>query len=120
VALVGIGFIACCLFELRRAIGSKFQILRPEGNQEIEDDVGTFIGRVGLTARALVFAIIGFFLIRAAIDFDPMKVHGISGALDVLVQQRYGPWLLALIAAGLVFYGGYMFFLAWRRRIDSL
>jgi len=62
--------------------------------------------------------LIGFFLSRAGIYFDPKRVRGISGVLGTLVQEPYGPWLLTIVAVGLISYGIYMLFLSWRRRID--
>lgn len=62
-------------------------------------------GRVGLAARAVVFGLIGVFLIRAALQSNPSQARGLEGALDALAAQPYGPWLLALVAAGLVAYG---------------
>lgn len=62
-------------------------------------------GRLGLSARAVVFALIGIFLLRAAIQSDASEALGLEGALDTLARQPYGPWLLALVAIGLVCYG---------------
>lgn len=64
----------------------------------------TFIafGRVGLTSRAIVFALVGWFLVRTAVDYDPSNANGIDGALRTLAGQEYGSWLLGVVAAGLV------------------
>lgn len=80
----------------------------------------TRIGQVGITSRAIVLALIGTFLIQAAIEYDPHKVRGIHGALIALMQGPAGGWLLTVVAVGLMAYGIYMLFLAWRRRIDPL
>ncbi len=121
VAFVGVGFIGFCFYEFRRAYSSGFQILKAEGRtDETGDLLATRIAQVGIAARAMVFGIIGVFLIQAAVDYDPNKVRGISGTLTVLRQQPYGRWLLATVAVGLLAYGGYMLFLSWRRRIDPV
>jgi len=120
VGIVGAGFIGFCLYELRRAFGEKFSILKTSRTNATEDQVATRIGQVGITARALVFAIIGFFLIRSAITFDPRNARGISGALIALLRQTHGPWLLATLAVGLMSYGLYTLFLSWKRRIDPI
>lgn len=65
------------------------------------------IGRFGLAARGVVFAIIAWFLVQAALDYDPQEVKGLGGALDKLAAQPYGPWLMAVVAAGLVSFGIY-------------
>jgi hypothetical protein len=54
---------------------------------ERERNVFMQIGRVGLTARALVLGLIGYFLIRTAIDFKPSAGIGIDGALAQVHQQ---------------------------------
>ena len=54
-------------------------------------------GTVGYSARALVFAVIGVFLIRAAWEHDPSETIGLDGALLRLAQAPLGPSLLALV-----------------------
>jgi hypothetical protein len=67
----------------------------------------TWIGRAGLVARGVVFAMLGFFLIQAALNTDPNRAKGLDGALQTLVQQPFGPWLLGLVALGLIAFGLY-------------
>lgn len=62
-------------------------------------------GRLGLSARAVVFAIIGWFLIRAAIEYDPAEARGFETALLTVQQQGYGRYLLGAVAIGLFAYG---------------
>lgn len=62
-------------------------------------------GRLGLAARAVVFTLIGVFLIEAAVQSNPSQARGLDGALETLAAQPYGPWLLGLVAVGLVGYG---------------
>jgi hypothetical protein len=67
------------------------------------------IGQWGIAARGVVFSIVGFFLIQAAMQADPSETKGLGGALDTLIQQPYGPWVLGVVAAGLVAYAVYCF-----------
>ena len=62
------------------------------------------IGQFGLAARAVTFTIIGGFLIVAADQADPSEVKGLAGALRTLLEQPYGPWLLGVVALGMVAY----------------
>jgi len=64
-------------------------------------------GKIGIGARGLVFALIGFFLIQAALNVDPKQAVGLDGALWKLTQQPQGPLLLAAAAIGLMFFGVY-------------
>ena len=66
---------------------------------------GTRVGVVGLLARMVVLGLIGAFLVKAAVEYDPKEAIGLDGALQKLIHQSYGPWLLGLTAAGLVAYG---------------
>jgi len=71
----------------------------------------------GHVARAVVFALIGYGLIKAAIDYDPDKAIGLDGALRKLANASYGPWLLGLVAAGLVGFAAYSVADARYRRV---
>ena len=65
------------------------------------------LGRCGTAARGLVIVLVGLFLLQAAVFVNPEDVKGIDGALLALARQPYGPWLLALVALGLMAFGGY-------------
>ena len=67
----------------------------------------TAVGVFGHLARMVVFALIGWFLIRAAIDYDPDKAVGLDGALAALGRSSYGPALLGIVAAGLLAFAAY-------------
>ena len=61
--------------------------------------------RAGLAARGVVFIITGFFLLQAALNRDPGETRDLEGALEALRDASYGPWLLGIVALGLVAYG---------------
>jgi hypothetical protein len=75
--------------------------------------------RLGLTARGVVFNVIGIFLIRAAFHHNPNEVQGLGGALRTLQQQPFGPFVLGIVAVGLIAYGLYMLMLARYRHISA-
>jgi hypothetical protein len=74
-------------------------------------------GGLGHVARGVVFSIIGVFLVRAALRADPRKAQGIGEALNTLLEQPFGPWLLLGVASGLVVYGLYTFLEAAYHRL---
>lgn len=76
-------------------------------------------GKLGLAARGIVFAIVGGFLVRAGLDADPGEARGLEGALDSLAAQPYGPFLLGLVAIGLIAFGVYGLVEARYRRIAA-
>jgi hypothetical protein len=78
--------------------------------------VVTWLGRAGGIARGVVFVTIGIFLVVAAIDAKPGQAKGIDSALVTLARTPAGPWLLGLVALGLVMFGIYSCCEArWRR-----
>jgi hypothetical protein len=68
-----------------------------------------FVAILGHLARAVVFSLVGIFLIKAAIEFDPHKAVGLDGALAKLAHQSYGSALLGAVAAGLIAFAIYSF-----------
>ncbi len=67
----------------------------------------TTLGVVGHLSRMVVFGLVGWFLLKAAIDFDPDKAVGLDGALAKLAHASYGPLVLGIVAAGLIAFGAY-------------
>lgn len=63
------------------------------------------IGRYGHYARAVIFTIIGYFIVLTGVQGDASEFKGTEGALEWLTQHSYGVWLLALTSAGLLLYG---------------
>jgi len=70
------------------------------------------LAKAGIAARGVVAALVGVFVVEAAVRFDPADSSGIDGALARLRNARYGPVLLVIVAAGLAAYGLYTFALA--------
>ncbi|MDN5850407.1 MAG: DUF1206 domain-containing protein, partial [Nitrococcus sp.] len=73
--------------------------------------------RVGLMARAVVFCIIGGFVVIAAWQQDPSEAKNLSGVLSSLQGQPFGAWLLAIVAVGLLAFSVYSFIEAGYRRV---
>jgi hypothetical protein len=76
------------------------------------------VGRFGSIARGIIFAMLGFFIVEAALRYDPKEARGLDGALRTIAQQPYGPWLLLFVALGLVSFGVYSALCARRMRIN--
>ena len=76
-----------------------------------------WIGSFGHLARMVVFGLVGVFLIKAAIDYNPNKAVGLDGALAKIAHASYGPFLLGIVAAGLIAFGAYSLSDARYRRI---
>lgn len=111
--VIGMGF-----HQFYKAYSAKFrQDLKWQEMRDAERTWATRAGRFGHAARGVVFLVIGFFLIQAARQSDPNQARGLGGALAALAQQPYGPWILAVVAIGLVAYGIYLLVEARYRRV---
>lgn len=118
VVLAGLAVIVAGLYQLKQAYTKKFrERLKLQEMNADEERLATRTGQMGLAARGVVFLITGWFLIQAGLHFDPSQARGLGGALETLASQPYGPWLLGLVALGLVAYGAYSFLEARYRRI---
>lgn len=77
------------------------------------------VARAGKAARAVVFAILGYFFLRAAANADASREKGLSDALVWLQHQPYGSFVLGAVALGLACYGLYNVLRARYRRIHA-
>lgn len=75
------------------------------------------LGRWGMAALGVVFAVVGVFLIIAALRHDPHQAKGLGGALQTLAGQPFGHYLLGVVAVGLIAYGVYALVEARYRRM---
>jgi hypothetical protein len=108
VGAAGLVMIGVALYQAYKGITQKF--LDDSKTEEMSPGVRKWIARVGTVghlARALVFGLIGIFLVKAAIDYDPKTAVGLDGALAKLVNQPYGSVLLGIVAAGLIAFALY-------------
>jgi hypothetical protein len=67
------------------------------------------LGRFGTVMRGAVIGLLGVMLLRAALIADPDEVLGLDDLLLKLAREAFGPWLLAVVALGLLAYGVYAF-----------
>jgi hypothetical protein len=65
------------------------------------------LGAVGCVARAVVFVLVGVFLLKAGVLSSAKQVKGLDAVFRSVASLACGPWLLAGLASGLVCYGLY-------------
>jgi hypothetical protein len=118
VGAVGAGFAVASLWNFYRGVTRKFMEDMNTGKMsEFERRLVTLAGVAGVVARGVVFGLIGIFLIKAAIEYDPGEAVGLDGALRKLAAQDHGRFLLGLVAAGLLSFGIFCLFQARYRRV---
>jgi hypothetical protein len=81
---------------------------------------GTLVlARAGMTARGVVFGLIGISVAAAAVQLDASEAHGIGEVLEGVANAPYGQVLLASIASGFMAYGAYELLRAVYRRVRT-
>ena len=75
-----------------------------------------WLGKFGGMARGAVFVTAGVFLVVAAVQHNPQQAKGVDSSLRTLASTPLGPWLLVLVAIGLIMFGLFSFCQAkWQR-----
>jgi hypothetical protein len=118
VGVAGVALIGVAGYQAYKGLKKKF--LENSKTEQMSGNVQrvfTALGVFGHVARAVVFTLIGYGLIKAAIDYDPDKAVGLDGALLKLANASYGPWLLGIVAAGLIGFAAYSVADARYRRV---
>jgi len=107
VAGIGVFWLLSGLGQLSVAYSASFmQDLNQSAMSAKEIEVARRVGRLGFTARGLVFLLISVVIFRAIYEAN---VSGVSGLYDAALQEiarmPFGQILLGVVAAGLVLFG---------------
>lgn len=106
VGLVGLVVVVVGLGMIVEGVRKKFEKqLRMQKLSGLTRTLVVRLGVIGTVARGIVFAIAGALVVQAAVTFNAAKSTGLDGALRTLADRPYGPWLLGVLALGLVAFG---------------
>lgn len=101
-----------------KAVSARFEKqLLPGGVGPISHDMLVVLGRVGWVGRAGMMAVIGFFLARAAVRFEPEDAQGLDGSLRKAAGSGLGTTLVIVVGVGLLVYGAFCVLSAPKRRL---
>lgn len=112
--LVGVGFVVVAAAQAVKAYKARFDEL---GGDTPAPDYVRWIGRCGYGARAVIFALIGWFIISAALNHDADRAGGLGEALKQLRAQEQGALVMSVVAFGLLLFGVFSLIEARYRRI---
>jgi hypothetical protein len=118
VAAIGLAVFAAGIWNLFRAVTGRFtKHLKEHEMPDAAEGWAIPFAVFGYCARAVVFCLIGVFVVNAAWDSKPRDAFGLDGALRKVANAPAGPWLLGVVAAGLIAYGLYCFVQARYREV---
>jgi hypothetical protein len=118
---VGLGVLGYAVYQVYRAFSDKAK--KHLDLAEAGPTQATWIvrlGRFGIAARAVVFAMIGVFLLRAGMQEDSGEAGGIAQSLQALGGASYGRIVLGVVAFGLIAYGVYQLATARYRHMRAV
>ena len=79
-------------------------------------------GYAGLIARGILTSIVAYFFLQAGFNMagsSSTEMKGTAEAFSFLQQNSSGPWLMGIVAMGLICYGIFMFTTARYRKFDD-
>jgi hypothetical protein len=102
VGVAGAILIGVAIYQAYKGLARKFVEDAKTGEMSEGVEKGYIaLGVFGHVARAVIFALIGYGLVKAAIDYNAKEAIGLDGALRELADASYGPALLGAVAVGL-------------------
>lgn len=119
VGIVAVGTAIAGFYQIYLALSDKYR--KRVQHASLKHDVeNTMIraGKIGYVARGIVWLIIGYFFLQAALQADPGEAGGTGSAFAFLENTSYGSYLLGAVALGLICYGVFMFMRARHESID--
>ena len=117
-AALGFVLLGIAAFLLSRTARRSFRERLPEDDMDRWTwRLAVFLGTSGYFGRALLFGIVGWYVVGAAVEDDPSHGQGVDGSVRLLAGSTAGPPVLWVLAVALVLYGLYMFVEARYRRV---
>jgi hypothetical protein len=108
VAIAGLVVIGVGVYQGYKGVALKFlEDSRTERMGQGTETAFTTLGIVGHVARAVIFILIGYGLIKAAFEYSAKSAVGLDGALQKLAHGSAGPLLLGIVAVGFIAFALY-------------
>jgi hypothetical protein len=110
VGLVAVGTMLLGAYQIYRAVSGKYRRKIQESKLRTEYKAMLVrAGLVGYIARGLVWILIGYLFLQAALHANAREAGGTEKAFQLLEHATLGSLLLGLVALGLSCYGVFMF-----------
>jgi hypothetical protein len=77
------------------------------------------LGSIGEVGRGIGFALVGFFLLRSAMTYDPNQATGLDGALRRVAVNSWGVFVVAIVGIGFAAYGVFCLATFTHRRLQA-
>jgi hypothetical protein len=118
--VIGVGalIVAIAAVHFKRGFTTSFE--QDLDTRALSGTSGTVVqrlGQVGYVSKGVALVVLGGLFGWAGATYDADKAGGLDTALRTLLEAPVGPWLLVVVAAGILCFGLYCF--AWARYADT-
>ncbi|MEJ8756658.1 DUF1206 domain-containing protein [Pontibacter sp. H259] len=120
VGIVALGTAIAGFYQIYLGLSDKYK--KNVQNARLKHEVESMMikaGKIGYVARGIVWIIIGYLFLKAALASNPNKAGGSGSAFSFLENSSYGSYLLGAVALGLLCYGIFMFMRALYQPIHT-
>ncbi len=119
VGIVAAGVMAVGVYQIYYALSEKYRkkIQESKLDNRVKETL-LASGKVGYIARGIVWLLIGYLFLQAALQADSDEAGGSNSAFSLL-EQQWGSWVLAVVALGLLCYGIFTFLRARYQPIST-
>lgn len=109
VGIVALVFVIVGVYQLYYGLSEKYK--KHVDETSIDDNKTALLtsGKIGYTSRGIVWLLIAWLFVKAAISSNSNSAGSTSKALSFLQDAPYGSFLLAAVALGLICYGTFNF-----------
>ncbi|MDE0801770.1 MAG: DUF1206 domain-containing protein [Acidimicrobiales bacterium] len=115
VLAIGLGVLAAAVYNGYRAVSGTYRQKWDGEMSQTERRWAIVVSEAGLVGHMAIFGLVGFFLTRAAVEYDPDEPESLDQAVRALAETSYGTSALMVLAAGMVAYAAFSFVEArWR------
>jgi hypothetical protein len=114
-AVIALGF-GLIIYGARKKFAKRLMLARMSHRTR---EIAVRLGQTGYIAKGVAFGIVGILLFQAATTHNPARSRGLDAALRLLLTQRYGAFLLIVVAIGFAAFGVYCFFQARYRKVSQ-
>ena len=120
VGIVGVVLIGVGLYRLKKAATQDVQDeLDLSGMSAQQSRWMRRLAAIGEVGRGVALGLIGWFLVRAARQFDAAEATGLDGALRRLADEPWGQIVTGVVGLGFVAYGIFCVLTFHRRRLEA-
>ncbi|MCC9137358.1 DUF1206 domain-containing protein [Pontibacter silvestris] len=110
VGMVAIGITAIGIYQIYYGLSDKYRKkVRSSGLKSDIENKLIQMGKFGYLARGVVWLVIGYLFLQAALKANPQEAGGNTRAFQFLEDSSYGSFVLGAVALGLICYGIFLF-----------